>query len=115
MTVTHPMRLSASVAARVGTVSAAAEAESHKVAVSKGACTAAGWDFIPFGVDALGGLGPSARGPCQKLAKHLAMQAGAATSSTALTVGQHISLALAKGRGEMLSAATPVRPGPLSA
>ena len=99
---------------RVGTVSAAAEAERHKVSVSKSACTPAGWDFIPFGVDALGGLGPSARSLCQKLAKHLAMQAGASTSSTALTVGQNISLALDKGRGEMLRAASPVRPGPLS-
>jgi hypothetical protein len=114
VTVTHPLRLSASVAVRVGTVSAAAESERHKVSVNKVACAAAGWDFLPFGVDALGGLGPSARSLCQKLAKHLAMQAGASTSSTALSVGQHISLALAKGRGEMLSAASPVRPGPLS-
>ena len=47
VTVTHPLRLSASVAVRVGTVSAAAESERHKVSVNKVACAAAGWDGLP--------------------------------------------------------------------
>ena len=68
--------------------------------------------FPSFGFDSVGGLGPAARGLCQKLAKHLAMQAGVFAANTALTVGQQLSLALAKGRGETLSAATPIRPSP---
>ena len=85
------------------------------MSVNKGPCATAGWDVFPFGFDAPGALGLAARGLCQKLAKHLAMQTGAATSSAGLTltVGQHISLALAKARGEMLSAGSPVRPGRL--
>ena len=112
VTVSHPLRPSAPSAVRAATTSAAALAEQHKNSVSKGLCAAVGWDFLPFGFDSVRGLRPPARGLCQKLAKHLAMQAGASAANTALTVGQQLSLALAKGRGEMLSAATPIRPSP---
>ena len=77
VTVSHPLRQSASSAVRAGTVSAAAEAEQRKIAASKAACLAVGWDFIPFGYDAVGGLGPAARSLCRKLARQLAMQCGA--------------------------------------
>ena len=108
VTVSHPLRSSAPSAVREGRSSAAGEAERTKVAQSKGACQAAGWDFCPFGVDSTGGLGPSARQLCRRLAKALAMRAGADTATLSENVGTRISLALAKGRGEMLCAATPL-------
>jgi hypothetical protein len=108
VTVTHPLRPSASQAVRVGRYSAAAAAEQAKVAESKGPCLAVGWDFCPFGVDATGGMGPAAKQLCRRLARVLSMRAGADTVSLAGTVGSQLSLALAKGRGEMLCAATPL-------
>jgi hypothetical protein len=110
VTVSHPLRSSASSAVREGRSSAAAEAERAKVVQSKAVCQAAGWDFSPFGVDATGGLGPAARLLCRRLAKALAMRAGADTATLSENVGTQISLALAKGRGEMLCAATPLPP-----
>jgi hypothetical protein len=108
VTVSHPLRSSAPAAVRAGTVSAAAEAEARKTSASKAACRTAGWDFVPFGYDAVGGIGPGARSLCIKLAKQTAMRVGREASECALSVGQHLSLALAKGRGEMLSAASPL-------
>ena len=108
ITVSHPLRPSASPAVRAGTVSAAAEAEARKITASQSLCRTAGWDFVPFGYDAVGGIGPGARTLCVKLAKQTAMRVGREASECALSVGQHLSLALAKGRGEMLSAANPV-------
>ena len=99
VTVSHPLRSSASSAVREGRSSAAAEAERLKVVQSKTVCQAAGWDFSPFGVDATGGMGPAARLLCCRLAKALAMRAGADTATLSENVGTHISLALAKGRG----------------
>ena len=110
VTVSHPLRSSASSAVREGRSSAAAEAERAKVVQSKAVCQAAGWDFSPFGVDATGGLGPAARLLCRRLARALAMRAGADTATLSENVGTQISLALAKGRGEMLCAATPLPP-----
>ena len=110
----HPLRSSAFTAVREGRSSEAAEAERSKVVHSKAACQAAGWDFSPFGVDATGGLGPAARLLCRRLAKALAMRAGADTATLSENVGTQISLALAKGRGEMLCAATPLPPSQLS-
>ena len=103
VTVSHPLRSSASLAVCEGRSSAAAESERAKVV-----CQAAGWDFSPFGVDAMGGPGPAARQLCRRLAKALAMRAGADTATLSESVGTQISLSLAKGRGEMLCAATPV-------
>ena len=114
VTVTHPLRTSASSAVREGRSSAAAEAERAKVVQSKSACQAAGWDFSPFGVDTTGGLGPAARLLCRRLAKTLAMRAGADTATLSENVGTQISLALAKGRGEMLCAATPLPPSQIT-
>jgi hypothetical protein len=110
VTVSHPLRSSASSAVREGRSSAAAEAERAKVVQSKPVCQTAGWDFSPFGVDATGGLGPAARLLCRRLAKALAMRAGADTATLSENVGTQISLALATGRGEMLCAATPLPP-----
>ena len=112
VTVSHPLRSSASSAVRDGRSSAAGEGERAKVAQSRGPCTAAGWDFCPFGVDTTGGLGPSARQLCRRLAKALATRAGADSATLSESVGIQISLALAKGRGEMLCAAAPL---PMSA
>ena len=114
VTVSHPLRSSASTAVREGRSSEAAEAERAKVVQSKASCHAVGWDFSPFGVDATGGLGPAARLLCRRLAKALAMRAGADTATLSENVGTQISLALAKGRGEMLCAATPLPPSQLS-
>ena len=91
-----------------GRSSAAAEAERAKVLQSKAACQAVGWDFSPFGLDATGGLGPAARLLCKRLAKALAMRAGANTATLSENVRTQISLALAKGRGELLCADTPL-------
>ena len=113
VTVSHPLRSSAPSAVREGRSSAAGEAERAKNVQSKGPCQAAGWDFCPFGIDSTGGLGPSARQLCRRLAKALAMRAGADTATLSESVGTHISLALAKGRGEMLCAATPLPPSSL--
>ena len=114
VTVSHPLRSSASSAVREGRSSAASEAERAKVVQSKAACEAVGWDFSPFGIDSTGGLGPAARKLCRRLAKTLAMRAGADTATLSENVGTQISLALAKGRGEMLCAATPLPPSQLS-
>ena len=65
-------------------------------------------------MDATGGLGPAARLLCRRLSKALAMRAGADTATLSENVGTQISLALAKGRGEMLCAATPLRPSQFS-
>ena len=108
VTVSHPLRSSAPSAVREGRSSAAGEAERAKNVQSRGPCQAAGWDFCPFGVDSTGGLGPSARQLCRRLAKALAMRAAADTATLSESVGTHISLALAKGRGKMLCAATPL-------
>ena len=114
LTVSHPLRSSASSAVREGRSSAASEVERAKIVQSKALCQAAGWDFSPFGIDSTGGLGPAARQLCRRLAKALAMRAGADTATLSENVGTQISLALAKGRGEMLCAATPLPPSQLS-
>ena len=99
VTVSHPVRFSAASAVREGRSSAASEAERAKIVQSKAVCQAAGWDFAPVGVDATGGLGLSACQLCRKLAKALAMRAGADTSTLPENVGTQISIALANGRG----------------
>ena len=68
---------------------------------------------LRYRLDSTGGLGPSARQLCRRLAKALALRAGADTATLSESVGTHISLALAKGRGEMLCAATPLPPSSL--
>jgi hypothetical protein len=108
VTISHPLRFSASSAVRGGRASAAEEAEIRKIALGKQACQAVGWGFLPFAVDVTGGFGPSARSFCKRLAKQLAMRAGAEVSSCVINVGAQLSLALAKGRGEMLCVATPL-------
>ena len=101
-------------AVREARSSAVAETERARVVQSKSACQAAGWDFSPFGVDTKGCLGPAARLLCGRLGKALAMRAGADTATFSETVGTQISLAVAKGRGEMLCAATPLPPSQIT-
>ena len=88
--------------------SAAEEAENRKIALGKQACQAVGWGFLQFAVDVIGGFGPSARSFCKRLAEQLAMRAGAEVSSCVVNVGAQLSLALAKGRGEMVCVETPL-------
>ena len=108
VTVVHPLRPSASVAVRAQRDSAAADAEAQKIARNRVVCEGAGWNFMPFGLEVTGGLGPAAKKLCRRLTQQLAMRAGQDVAACAENVGVWLSLALAKGRGEMLSAATPL-------
>ena len=107
VTVSHPLRISASQAAREEAHSSAALAEKAKDQVSGPACNAVGWGFTPAGFETTGGMGPGALRLVRKLYKAIAMKSGTPTSSTAAMVSCAISLALAKGRGEMLAASIP--------
>ena len=57
VTISHPLRFSASSAVRGGRTSAAEEAENRKIALGKQACKDVGWGFLPFAVDVTGGFG----------------------------------------------------------
>ena len=81
---------------------------------SKAPCQAAGWYLSSFRMDATGGAGPAARLLCRRLTKALAMRGGADTATVSESLGTQISLALAKGRGEMFCAATPLLPSQVS-
>ena len=107
VTVSHPLRISASQAAREEAHSSAALSEKAKDQVSGPACNAVGWGFTPAGFETTGGMGPGALRLVRKLYKAIAMKSGTPTSSTAAMVSCAISLALAKGRGEMLAASIP--------
>ena len=107
VTVSHPLRLSASIAAR-GEVAASAEAaELRKRHTSQLACAQAGWGFRPVAFETTGGLGTSAIHTCRKLSRYLCMRRGVAASVMSMEIARSISLALAKGKGEMLAASSP--------
>ena len=112
VTIVHPLRPSDSLAVRVQrSTSAAADAEAQKSARNRQACEGVGWGFSPFGCESTGGLGPAARSLCKRLSRQLAMRAGTDIMGVAENFGVIISVALAKGRGEMLCAATPLPVG----
>ena len=107
VTISHPLRLSATLAAR-GEVAASAEAaEQRKRQLSQEACTQAGWGFRPVAFETTGGLGSGASHTIRQLCRYLSMRRGAAAGDVAISISRMLSLALAKGKGEMLAASTP--------
>ena len=76
VTISHPLRLSASIAAR-GEVAASAEAaELRKRHTSQLACAQAGWGFRPVAFETTGGLGTGAIHTCRQLSRYLCMHRG---------------------------------------
>ena len=107
VSITHPLRLSSNTATR-GEVAAAAEAsEKRKRAASQAACENAGWGFRPAAFETTGGLGPGASHTIRQLSRYLSMRRGISAGDVGTSIPRAISLALAKGRGEMLAASSP--------
>ena len=107
VTITHPLRLSASLAAR-GEVAASAElAEKRKKLAAESACTQAGWGFRALAFETTGGMGSGATQTIRQLCRQLSMKRGLAAGEVCTQVFRSLSLALAKGKGEMLAAAAP--------
>ena len=106
--VTHPLRLSAEPAMRGVPSATATQAEAAKNAAQLTSCEAAGWEFIPFGVEATGALGKQAAKLLRELHRKLSMRHGVSIDSVSTNLGSQISSALAKGRAEMLVAASKI-------
>ena len=107
VTISHPLRLSAPIAAR-GEVAAAAEAaEQRKRHTSLSACANAGWGFRAVAMETTGGFGTGAAHTVRQLCRNLSMRRGLAAGEVSMTVIRTLSLALAKGKGEMLAASAP--------
>jgi hypothetical protein len=104
VTISHPLRLSNQSAARGEVASAAEAAEARKLASHTSLCATAGWDFIPFGMDATGALGPKASDLIRRLARATSMRTGQPLKDLLPSFHTSLSIALAKGRGEMLAA-----------
>jgi hypothetical protein len=62
-------------------------------------CRSTEWSFRPFAMETTGGLGPGASMTLKQLST---------ATETATHIGEIFSLALAKGRAEMLLAAKPL-------
>ena len=107
VTITHPLRLSASSATRGEVASAAEAAEARKRLASAEICSVAGWGFRPMALETTGGLGSGASQTLRQLCRYLSMKTGTSSGELSHSVSRAISLALAKGKGEMLSAARP--------
>jgi hypothetical protein len=108
VTVSHPLRQSATPAARCEPNVSATEAEQAKIAAEAGPCRAAGWSFRPAGFETTGGMGPGAIKTIRQLYRQLSMKEGSSSASMAETLHRTLSLSLAKGRGEMLAASSPL-------
>ena len=107
VTVSHPLRHSATHAVRGEPDISASEAEDAKNRDYRSLCHAAGWGFRPMGFETTGGLGPSAVRTLKQLCHQLSMRQGLPSSEVADYLHRLFSLALAKGRGEMLAASNP--------
>lgn len=107
VTVTHALRPSNTSAARGVATTSAAIAEAAKRVESEDLCKSVGWLFRPFGLETTGGLGPAADGLVRQLQRFLCMRTGTSALEVADHVQEALSVALAKGRGEMLVAACP--------
>ena len=107
VTISHPLRISAPEAVRGEATASAKAAESAKRQTSASACHAAGWAFRPMGFETTGGFGPGASKTVQQLYRQLSMKNGQAATIVREDISRQLSLALAKGRGEMLSASFP--------
>lgn len=108
VTVSHPLRISASSAVREEPNVAAQEAETAKTTQMAPLVRAAGWTFRPMGFETTGGMGPGALRTVRQLYRHLSMRTGVPSAEMAEQVLRQLSLSLAKGRGEMLAASAPL-------
>ena len=107
VSISHPLRLCATLATR-GEVAATAEAvETRKRLASQAACASAGWDFRPVGLETTGGSASGASHTIRQLSRYLSMRRGISAGDVSTTIHRLISLALAKGKGEMLAASFP--------
>ena len=107
VTVVHPMRPSGPPALRNNPHTAAEAAEKLKTAKMQDECNRVGWVFKPFGLEVTGGMAPGAHQLFKQLIRQISMKTGLSPSDVARDVLESISLALAKGRGEMLVFALP--------
>jgi hypothetical protein len=107
VTISHPLRVSAPVAARGEATSSAEAGEHAKQAAEANLCHLVGWGFRAAGFDTAGGMGPGALKTVRQLYRQLSMRQGRSSVSLADEVSRQLSLALAKGRGEMLAASSP--------
>ena len=105
LTVTHPLRPSASLATVSVPGVEAEKLEKAKAAQSMGPCKDAGWRFAPLGMETTGGLGPHCRRFFRQLTRQLCLRTGGRPWDTARHVSHCVSAALARGRAHMLLAA----------
>ena len=110
VTVTHPLRDSASTAARVSPGVSAFDAEKLKLAnVVSGLCGTQGIGFRPLGFETTGAMGRKARAGIQLLAAKLGLSSGTPTARAFTLLCRDLSVLLAKGNGEMLTRQAPHR------
>ena len=107
VTISHALRLSGHPAIR-GEVAAAAEAaECRKRATSQAVCERAGWGLRPATFDTTGAMPSGAAHTIRLLSRYVSMRRGASAGEVGVHISRAVSLALAKGRGEMLAASSP--------
>ena len=104
VTIVHPLRLSGPSATRDVATATANCAEQSKLAANSAPCSQMGWLRTPFALETTGGLGSHASRLCNRLTRSLSMKSGLPTQDPECHVHLAISIALAKGRGEMLVA-----------
>ena len=104
VTIVHPLRISGSQATRDDATATASVAESAKKTANSASCRLADWSCCPFALETTGGLGPSASKLCNRVARAISMRKGLSLQDPTCHVQLAISVALAKGRGEMLTA-----------
>ena len=102
VTISHPLRLSSSIAVQGNLTSSADAAEKQKMQLYGASCQVAGWLFRPLGFETTGGIGPQgARFVC-KLTRTLSMRSGLPPGDVASNIARKLNLAVAKGCAEML-------------
>jgi hypothetical protein len=102
VTVSHPLRLSSSIAVRGNVTSSAEAAERQKLQLYGASCQAAGWLFRPMGFETTGGIGPHGARFVRKLTRTLSMRSGVPPGDVASSIARKLNLAVAKGCAEML-------------
>ena len=101
VTVVHPLRPSKKIAV-ADDCAAASEAETAKVASEVAECHRAGWGFVPFGMEVTGGFGPKATSLFKRICRSISMKSGDPVAEVLSRSATLLSVALAKGRAEML-------------
>ena len=101
VTVVHPLRPSKNIAVE-DNLTAAADAESAKKVAQAARCLQAGWGFSPFAMESTGGFGPKATSLFKRICRSLSMRTGDPIADVMSRSAALLSLALAKGRAEML-------------